>query len=236
MLEVIYSAVIDELYIRAPHSYSLLEVTSKLRTRECMSDLIADPIHVRVFITLLSGCSFIVWQNKETQVYLQNALAMLDCAAYLPFLFFILLSGCKQMNIFDEAISVLKSKVQIRKLFQDMHAEDMQRVISRIEAIYEEKLMAQMEAEEENARKREAVEAVLKQMQELGLSADDIQSSNGEVVRKGKPRQRYQFCYENAEGESIDWEGATTGRIPGEFSDYLTRTGKDRKDCIVAEL
>ena len=72
------------------------------------------------------------------------------------------------MNIFDEALSVLKSKVQIRKLFQDMHAEDMQRVISRIEAIYEEKMSAQMEAQEEQARKREAVEAVLKQMQELG--------------------------------------------------------------------
>ena len=38
-------------------------------------------------MTLLSGCSFIVWQNKEVRVYLQNALAMLDCADYLPFLF-----------------------------------------------------------------------------------------------------------------------------------------------------
>ena len=140
------------------------------------------------------------------------------------------------MNIFDEAISLLKSKVQIRKLFQDMHAEDMQRVISRIEAIYEEKLMAQVEAEEENARKRDAIDAVLKQMQALGLSTEDIHVGGGEVVRKGKPRQRYQFSYENTAGESIDWEGATTGRIPGEFSDYLERTGKDRKDCIVAEL
>ncbi len=140
------------------------------------------------------------------------------------------------MNIFDEAISVLKSKVQIRKLFQDMHAEDMQRVIGRIEAIYEEKLIAQMEAEEETARKREAVEAVLKQMQELGLSTEDIHSGNGETVRKGKPRQRFQFRYENSAGESMDWEGATTGRIPGEFSEYLNRTGKDRKDCIVTEL
>lgn len=140
------------------------------------------------------------------------------------------------MNIFDEAISILKSKVQIRKLFQDMHAEDLQRVISRIQAIYEEKLMAQLEAEEESARKREAVEAVLKQMQELGLSATDIHGNNGETVRKTKPRQRFQFRYENSAGEPIDWEGATTGRIPGEFSDYLSRTGKDRKDCIVAEL
>ena len=141
------------------------------------------------------------------------------------------------MNIFDEALSVLKSKVQIRKLFQDMHAEDMQRVISRIEAIYEEKMSAQVEAEEEQARKREAVEAVLKQMQELGLSAGDIAPGSTEgAPRKGKPRQRFVFTYENADGESVNWEGATTGRIPGEFSDYLNRTGKERKDCIVSEL
>ena len=141
------------------------------------------------------------------------------------------------MNIFDEAISVLKSKVQIRKLFHDMHAEDMQRVISRIEAIYDEKLVAQMEAEEEVERKREAIEAVRKQMQELGLSADDLSGISGESsARKGKTRQRFQFSYENSQGETVSWEGATTGRIPGEFSDYLNRTGKDRKDCIIAEL
>ena len=143
-----------------------------------------------------------------------------------------------QMNIFDEALNVLKSKVQIRKLFQDMHAEDMQRVISRIETIYDEKLMAQIEAEEELARKRDAVESVLKQMQELGLSTDDISGANGgePVRRTAKPRQRFVFSYENAQGEAVNWEGATTGRIPAEFSDYLARTGKERKECIVSEL
>lgn len=146
------------------------------------------------------------------------------------------------MNIFDEALSVLKSKVQIRKLFHDMHAEDIQRVISRVEAIYEEKLMIQIEAEEEQARKREAIEAVSKQMQELGLSLNDLQGLVGEgssrkgSPRKGKPRQRFLFRYENSEGNAVDWEGATTGRIPAEFSAYLERTGKDRKGCIVSEL
>ena len=143
------------------------------------------------------------------------------------------------MNIFDEALSVLKSKVQIRKLFQDMHAEDMQRVIGRIEAIYEEKLITQMEAEEERARKREAVESVLKQMEELGLSATDISglvSNETSGRRSSKPRQRFVFTYENAQGEAMNWEGATTGRIPSDFSDYLTRTGKERKDCIISEL
>ncbi|WP_419534859.1 hypothetical protein [Endozoicomonas sp.] len=143
------------------------------------------------------------------------------------------------MNIFDEALSVLKSKVQVRKLFHDMHAEDLQRVIGRIEAIYEEKLMAQMEVEEEQARKKDALDEVVKQMKELGLSLGDIKglvddkSSDG---RKGKTRQRYLFRYESVDGASVDWEGATTGRIPADFSAYLERTGKDRKACIVSEL
>ncbi len=143
------------------------------------------------------------------------------------------------MNIFDEALSVLKSKVQVRKLFHDMHAEDLQRVIGRIDAIYEEKLMAQMEVEEEHARKKEALDAVVQQMKELGLSLGDIKdladdkSSSG---RKGKTRQRYLFRYEATDGSSVDWEGATTGRIPADFSAYLERTGKDRKACIVSEL
>ena len=118
-----------------------------------------------------------------------------------------------------------------------MHAEDLQRIISRIEAIYDEKLMAQMEAEEATARKREAIETVLKQMQELGLSANDLNKTSGEnTTRKSKPRQRFQFRYENHSGENVEWVGATTGRIPSEFSDYLNKTGKERKDCIVAEL
>ncbi len=143
------------------------------------------------------------------------------------------------MNIFDEALDVLKSKVQIRKLFHDMHVEDLQRIIGRIEAIYEEKLMAQMEAEEEQARKKEALDAVVKQMKELGLSPGDFKnltdyrSSNG---RKGKTRQRYLFRYEATDGSSVDWEGATTGRIPADFSAYLERTGKNRKACIISEL
>ncbi|MFK0572634.1 hypothetical protein [Endozoicomonas sp.] len=143
------------------------------------------------------------------------------------------------INIFDEALSVLKSKVQVRKLFHDMHAEDLQRVIGRIEAIYEEKLMVQMEVEEEQARKQEALDEVVKQMKELGLSLGDIKGlvdDKSTGVRKGKVRQRYLFRYEHTDGSSVDWEGATTGRIPGDFSAYLERTGKNRKACIVSEL
>ncbi|MDD7804639.1 MAG: H-NS family nucleoid-associated regulatory protein [Endozoicomonas sp. (ex Botrylloides leachii)] len=141
------------------------------------------------------------------------------------------------MNIFEEALDVLKSKVQLRKLFQDMHAEDLQRIINRLDSIYEEKLLLQQEQEKEQSRKREAIEAVLNQMKELGVKADDIESLIGSApMRKHKPRKRYVFSYQAKDGNDTNWEGATTGRIPAEFSDYLKRTGKDRKDCIISEL
>ena len=142
------------------------------------------------------------------------------------------------MNIFEESINVLKSKVQLRKLFQDMHVEDIQRVISRMESIHEEKLDAVKEQEQEQLRKREAAEAVLKEMQDKGLEIDDLASLTKVVEsnRKGKTRQRYQFEYQTEDGASTTWEGATTGRIPAEFSAYLKRTGKERKDCIITEL
>ncbi|WP_330924317.1 H-NS family nucleoid-associated regulatory protein [Candidatus Sororendozoicomonas aggregata] len=141
------------------------------------------------------------------------------------------------MNIFEEAIDILKSKVQMRKLFQDMHVEDLQRVVSRIESIYDEKLQLQHEQQQQQSRKREAVEAVVNQMKELGLSLEDLGAiSVGTSTRKHKPRERFVFSYETKDGNSVNWEGVTTGRIPAEFSEFLQRTGKDRKDCIVSEL
>ena len=143
------------------------------------------------------------------------------------------------MNIFDEALSALKSKVQVRKLFHDTHAEDLQRVISRVEAIYEEKIVAQEEVEKQKARKKEALEALAKQMKKLGLSPADMKAvveDKGADKRKGRVRQRFLFRYEGVDGSSVDWEGATTGRVPADFTAYLERTGRDRKSCIVKEL
>ena len=143
------------------------------------------------------------------------------------------------MNIFEESLNVLKSKMQLRKLFQDMHVEDLENIIKRVEAIHQEKLEESHAQEEEILRKREDIAAVISLMEEKGLSMDDIASAATEEKPhkgKGKQRQRYKFEYENGEGTRVQWEGATTGRIPADFNEYLTRSGKNRKDCIVSIL
>ena len=112
-------------------------------------------------------------------------------------------------------------------------------MISRVEAVYEEKIATQQEVEKQQARKKEALEALARQMKKLGLSPADMKAvvdDKGVDRRKGRTRQRYLFRYEGADGASVDWEGATTGRIPADFTAYLERTGKDRKSCIIKKL
>ena len=144
------------------------------------------------------------------------------------------------MTIFNDALTIMKSKVQVRKLFSETHTEDLRRIISRIEAIHEEKLSEAMELEEKRAQKKKALAEITKQIKDLGYSLSDFQGlaedKTASVERKGKTRPRYIFRYQATDGTFVDWTGATTGRIPREFSAYLGRTGKDRKSCIVTEL
>ena len=43
------------------------------------------------------------------------------------------------MNVYDEVLHRLSSKVRIRSLFKDVHVEDMERVIQRCNEVFEEK-------------------------------------------------------------------------------------------------
>lgn len=65
------------------------------------------------------------------------------------------------MNIFEESLNILKSKVQLRKLFQGMHVEDIENVIRRVEAIHEEKVREHNEQKEQQGRKEKLLKAFL---------------------------------------------------------------------------
>ncbi|WP_330926523.1 H-NS family nucleoid-associated regulatory protein [Candidatus Sororendozoicomonas aggregata] len=141
------------------------------------------------------------------------------------------------MSIFEETISILKSKVKVRELFKDLSASDTEKMIRRMESIYEEKLHSEQAKAAELEQKEKALKALLDQMKELGVTPEDIGSSMVKQKRNytSRTRQRYVFAYQTSEGNERNWVGAVTGRTPSDFADYLKRTGKDRKECIIAE-
>lgn len=144
------------------------------------------------------------------------------------------------MNSFEETLQILKSKVQLRKLLQDTQPDDIQRIINRIDAIYQEKQIVALEQEQALLRKKEALGSITAQMKSLGVTFDDLcaatSPNQGKKRSTAQARQRFVFAYQDAAGHSKKWEGAATGRIPSDFADYLERTKKTRKACIESEL
>ncbi|MGB0361160.1 MAG: hypothetical protein ACPGEF_07120 [Endozoicomonas sp.] len=144
------------------------------------------------------------------------------------------------MNIFDEVLHRLSSKTRMRALFKDVHAEELERVISRLNDVLTEKQQARAKEEEKRQKKQKSIEVIKQVMADHGVTINDLSLGAldlGEATPKRRRNiQKYTFEYETDAGDRVKWEGATTGRLPSDFQAYLERTGKKRLDCALAEI
>ncbi|MCK5894403.1 MAG: H-NS histone family protein [Endozoicomonadaceae bacterium] len=138
------------------------------------------------------------------------------------------------MNIFEESISILKSKSKLRALFKNIHIEDISNVLSRIQSVLTEK-KNEVELQAVSLQeKQEYLKVIIQQMKAHNISLDELNASlAGKATRKRRSVQRMTFRYETNGGDEIIWQGSNAGRIPSNFASYLERTGKKRLDCIV---
>ncbi|OED40548.1 hypothetical protein ACH42_16200 [Endozoicomonas sp. (ex Bugula neritina AB1)] len=147
------------------------------------------------------------------------------------------------MNIIDELHHRLSSKTRIRSLFKDANVRDLEKILSRLNDVYAEKLEVRVAEEEQRQKKVDKIKAIQKEMASLGLTLSDFdaldETGKGSRVGKGavdgrKRRNvsKHTFEYKTVSGDAIKWYGSTTGRLPKGFQDYLEKTGKKRTDCI----
>ncbi|CAM3772992.1 H-NS histone family protein [Parendozoicomonas haliclonae] len=137
------------------------------------------------------------------------------------------------MNMFEEIMHRLSSKTRMRGLFKDVHLEDMERIVERMQALIDEKRAEQQAAEEKNKEKAESIEQIRKMLEEKGLSLSDLGGSEDALPKKRRNVSKHNFEYVTKAGDTVTWYGSTTGRLPKEFQLYLEETGKKRQDCIV---
>ena len=142
------------------------------------------------------------------------------------------------MNIFEESLAVLKSKTKLRALFRNVHIEDMENALSRVQAVLEEKTEEARQQAAALQEKQEQLQGIVQMMKEHGISLEDLNDAlaGKSVTRKPRKRrdvQRMTFRYETNGGNQVIWQGSNAGRIPADFAAYLERTGKKRLDCVV---
>ena len=137
------------------------------------------------------------------------------------------------MNIFDELLHRLSSKTRIRQLFKGASKHDLERILSRMNDVLEEKQSARQQEEDQRKEKQESIEAIKQIMADRGVSMGDLNINDELPSKRRRNIQKYAFEYETGDGDKAVWTGATTGRLPRDFQSYLERTGKKRMDCVV---
>lgn len=140
------------------------------------------------------------------------------------------------MNVFEEVLHRLSSKTRIRSLFKDVHVEDLERIISRMNEVLAEKQEVRQKEEARRQAKLNQIESIKKMMAESGVSMDDLGGLEQEAPKRRRNVQKFTFEYQTETGDTVQWQGATTGRLPRDFQAYLERTGKKRLDCALEEI
>ena len=139
------------------------------------------------------------------------------------------------MNMFEEIMHRLSSKTRMRGLFKDVHFEDMERIIDRMNSLLDEKRAAYEEDQAKSKEKEESIEQIRKILEEKGLSLSDLGAAEEAAPKKRRNVSKYTFEYVTKAGDTVQWYGSTTGRLPKDFQAYLDETGKKRLDCVIKQ-
>ncbi len=137
------------------------------------------------------------------------------------------------MNMFEEIMHRLSSKTRMRGLFKDTNLEDMERIVERMQTLVAEKRREVEQEKEKNKAKAENIEEIRRILEEKGLSLSDLGGYDDAQPKKRRNVSKHNFQYVTKTGDTVQWYGSTTGRLPKEFQAYLDETGKKRQDCII---
>lgn len=129
----------------------------------------------------------------------------------------------------SDFIKVLTRKNSLRKQCQELSVAELEKVISDLTAIAEDKRAdeeALLAAEQE---KRAKIEDIKQSMQDAGIDIDDLMALVGEAsAPKKKVGPKYRIT--DDQGDVHEWSGR--GRTPLAFQAYFDK-GFTKEDCLI---
>lgn len=118
----------------------------------------------------------------------------------------------------NDFIKSLTRKNSLRKQCQELGVAELEKVMSDLGDIIEEKREEEAEKARVEAAKAEAIKAIRQQMQEAGIDLDELVDQVDSSPRKSV-KAKYQIEDEN--GEKHYWSGR--GRTPVIFAEYMEK-------------
>jgi len=130
----------------------------------------------------------------------------------------------------SDFLKVLLRKNSLRKQCQELSVSELEKVISDLTVITEDKRAeeeALQAAEQEKAAK---IEAIRQSMQDAGVDLNDLMGMIGEAAPTTKKKVQPKYRIEDDNGEVHEWSGR--GRTPLAFQAYFDK-GFTKEDCLI---
>ena len=129
----------------------------------------------------------------------------------------------------SDFLKILTRKNSLRKQCQELSVSELEKVISDLTVIVDDKRAeeeAVLAAEQEKAEK---IEAIRQSMKDAGVDIGDLMSMIGEAsTPKKKVQPKYRIV--DDEGNEHEWSGR--GRTPLAFQAYFDK-GFTKDDCLI---
>lgn len=130
----------------------------------------------------------------------------------------------------SDFLKVLLRKNSLRKQCQELSVSELEKVISDLTVIAEDKRAeeeALQAAEQEKAAK---IEAIRQSMQDAGVDLNDLMGLIGETASTPKKKVQPKYRVTDDNGEVHEWSGR--GRTPLAFQAYFDK-GFTKEDCLI---
>lgn len=124
-------------------------------------------------------------------------------------------------------VKLLTRKNSLRKQCQTLSADDIEKAISDLTEILEEKREQEEAAKAVEQERLDKIDAVKQMMLDAGISMTDLEGMIDAPVKK-KVEPKYQVTDDN--GELHQWSGR--GRTPAAFQAYFDK-GFSKEDCLI---
>jgi DNA-binding protein H-NS len=128
----------------------------------------------------------------------------------------------------NEFTSTLLRKNSLRKAVAEISVAELEKVLSDLQEIRDEKVAAEEERAAADATRQEAVKKIQAQMAELGLSADDLSACGAAATKKASVPAKYRLI--DADGKPHEWSGR--GRTPRVFLERFEK-GAKKEDFLI---
>ena len=130
----------------------------------------------------------------------------------------------------SDFLKILTRKNSLRKQCQELSVSDLEKVISDLTVIAEDKRAEEEAVAAAEQAKLEKIESIRKSMLEAGVDISDLMSMVGDASTGVKKKVGPKYRIEDDEGNVHEWSGR--GRTRLAFQAYFEK-GFTKDDCLI---